>query len=153
MRLVCLHADTITALSSLHVPFDDLTPEGLWGTPYHLVGIAAAQRDVLKGFNVELEDITPAAIQSATGAANSDTLAYGSGGRLKDGTRLRTAYRGRHIEGTVRGGKVLVDGRSYDTPSHASRGISPEKKDWDFWEYHDDSSGSWEVLGREWQLR
>ena len=39
MRLLCLGADTVNALISLHVPFDDLTPNGLWGTTNHLVGL------------------------------------------------------------------------------------------------------------------
>jgi hypothetical protein len=151
MRLVCLHADTIKALSGLHVPFDDLTPDGLWGSPYHLVGIGPEQRDVLKGFKVDLEDITPTAIQK--GGAGSDSLSYGNGGRLKEGMKIRTAFRGKHVEGLVRGGKVLIDGRSYDSPGHASRGISPEKKDWEFWEYQDEGAGTWQVLGREWQVR
>lgn len=65
MRLLCLHADTIRALASLHAPFDDLTPEGLWGTDYHLIGVTADQRDVLRGFGIDLEDVTPANIESA----------------------------------------------------------------------------------------
>jgi hypothetical protein len=59
VRLLCLHAQTIKALASLHAPFDDLTPDGLWGSEYHLIGITQAQRDVLSGWGIELEDITP----------------------------------------------------------------------------------------------
>jgi hypothetical protein len=153
MRLVCLHTDTIKALASLHVPFDDLTPDGLWGSPYHLVGVASEQRDVLKGFKVDLEDITPEVLQKAGGGAKAETLSYGNGGRLKEGMKLRTAFRGKQVEGLVRGGKVLIDGRSYDSPGHASRGISPEMQDWEFWEYQDENAGTWQVLGREWQVR
>jgi hypothetical protein len=68
VRLLCLHADTIRALASLHAPFDDLTPDGLWGTEYHLIGVTADQRDVLRGFGIDLEDVTPASLEGVGGA-------------------------------------------------------------------------------------
>ena len=37
MRLLCLHADTVQALQRLGTSVDDLTPQGLWDTPFHLV--------------------------------------------------------------------------------------------------------------------
>ena len=152
MRLLCVHTDTINALQRLHTPFDDLTPEGLWGTPYHLIGVSTEQRDVLKAFNVDLEDITPASLQRALGGgAAAENLSFGNGSQIRNGARLRTSYRGRYLEATVQGGKILMDGRSYDSPSHASRGITTNRNEWGFWEFFDDQSGRWQVLEREWQ--
>ena len=62
MRLLCVHNDIVAALRRLHTPFDELTPNGLWGTPYHLVGVSSEQRDVLTAFNVAFADITPDAL-------------------------------------------------------------------------------------------
>jgi hypothetical protein len=161
MRLLCVHTDTINALQRLHTPFDDLTPDGLWGTPYHLIGVSTEQRDVLKAFNVDLEDITPAALARALGSGAGGTasgagsenlnLSSGNGGQIRNGARLRTSYRGRYLEATVQGGKILLDGRSYDSPTHASRGITTNRNEWGFWEVYDDQSGRWQVLEREWQ--
>src|SRR5829696_7165810 len=101
MRLLCVHTDTIQALSRLHTPFDDLTPDGLWGTPYHLIGVSTEQRDVLKAFNVDLEDITPASLQRALGGGGGTVgsenvnLSSGNGGQIRNGARLRTSFRGR----------------------------------------------------------
>ena len=152
MRLLCVHTDTINALQRLHTPFDDLTPDGLWGTPYHLIGVSTEQRDVLKAFNVDLEDITPASLQRALGGgAATESLSAGNGSQIRNGARLRTSYRGRYLEATVQGGKILLDGRSYDSPAHASRGITTNRNEWGFWEFFDDQSGRWQVLEREWQ--
>jgi hypothetical protein len=66
MRLVCLHADTIDALKRLSIQFDDLTPNGLWSSQYHLVGLTRAQLDALETFQVPVEDVTPAQLAQAT---------------------------------------------------------------------------------------
>src|ERR687896_10597 len=65
MRLVCLHADTDDALRSLNIQFDDLTPNGLWSSQYHLVGLTPDQIEALEAFDVEAEDITPAQLAQA----------------------------------------------------------------------------------------
>ena len=65
MRLVCIHADTVDALQRLNIQLDDLTPQGLWSTPYHLVGLTADQSDALEQFQVEMEDLTPAPLLQA----------------------------------------------------------------------------------------
>src|SRR5918912_1107405 len=65
MRLVCIHADTVDALQRLNIQVDDLTPQGLWSTPYHLVGLTADQSDALEQFQVEMEDLTPAPLLQA----------------------------------------------------------------------------------------
>jgi hypothetical protein len=69
MRLISLHADTVQALERLHIPFDDLTPDGLWGSPYHLLGLTAEQRAVLDSWNLKVNDVTPAMLGSAHAAA------------------------------------------------------------------------------------
>ena len=65
MRLISLHVDTVRALERLRVPFDDLTPDGLWGSPYHLVGLTSDQCAVLAGWNLEVPDLTPAKLSDA----------------------------------------------------------------------------------------
>jgi hypothetical protein len=67
MRLLCLHADTVQALQRLGTTVDDLTPAGLWDTPYHLVTVSAEQRDALQRLRVTLDDVTPTALRDAAG--------------------------------------------------------------------------------------
>jgi hypothetical protein len=56
MRLLCLHADTVQALQQLGTSVDDLTPAGLWDTPYHLVTVSPEQREALQRLRVALPD-------------------------------------------------------------------------------------------------
>jgi hypothetical protein len=74
MRLVCLHADTVQALQRLGTSVDDLTPGGLWDTPYHLVTVSPEQRDALQRLRVTMDDITPTALRDAlpTGAVGGE---------------------------------------------------------------------------------
>src|SRR5947209_3018607 len=67
MRLISLHADAVRALERLRVPFDDLTPDGLWGSSYHLIGITEEQRAVLDAWNLGVNDVTPRVIADASG--------------------------------------------------------------------------------------
>jgi hypothetical protein len=69
MRLLCLHADTVQALERLGTSVDDLTPQGLWDTPYHLVTVSPEQRDALQRLRVTLDDVTPTALRDGGGAA------------------------------------------------------------------------------------
>jgi hypothetical protein len=69
MRLLCLHADTVEALERLGTSVDDLTPGGLWGTPYHLVTVSPEQRDALQRLRVTLDDVTPTALRDGAGTA------------------------------------------------------------------------------------
>jgi hypothetical protein len=69
MRLLCLHVDTVEALQSLGTSVDDLTPDGLWDTPYHLVSVSAEQRDALQRLRVTLDDVTPTALRDGGAAA------------------------------------------------------------------------------------
>jgi hypothetical protein len=72
MRLLCLHADTVQALQRLGTSIDDLTPGGLWDTPYHLVTVSPEQRDALQRLRVALDDVTPTALRDG-GAATTTT--------------------------------------------------------------------------------
>jgi hypothetical protein len=81
MRLICLHEDTVTALQRLGTTVEDLTPSGLWDTPYHLVTVSAEQRDALQRLRVTLDDVTPTALRdgAASGAtAQASTRAAGA---------------------------------------------------------------------------
>jgi hypothetical protein len=68
MRLLCLHADTVEALHRLGTSIDDLTPGGLWETPYHLVSVSVEQRDALQHLRVTLDDVTPTALRDGVPA-------------------------------------------------------------------------------------
>jgi hypothetical protein len=69
MRLLCLHADTVQALQRLGTAVDDLTPQGLWDTPFHLVTVSPEQRDALQRLRVTLDDVTPTALRDFAGAS------------------------------------------------------------------------------------
>jgi hypothetical protein len=71
MRLLCLHTDTVQALQRLGTSVEDLTPGGLWNTPYHLVSVSPEQRDALQRLRVTLDDVTPAALRDGGAAATT----------------------------------------------------------------------------------
>jgi hypothetical protein len=71
MRLLCLHADTVQALQRLGTPVDDLTPQGLWDTPFHLVTVSPEQRDALQRLRVTLDDVTPTALRDVDAGRTS----------------------------------------------------------------------------------
>jgi hypothetical protein len=75
MRLLCLHADTVQALQRLGTSVDDLTPAGLWDTPYHLVTVSPEQRDALQRLRVALDDVTPTVLRDGGGAATTSAAA------------------------------------------------------------------------------
>lgn len=68
MRLLCLHAETVQALQRLGTSLDDLTPGGLWDTPYHLVSVSVEQRDALQRLRVTLDDVTPTVLRDGAAA-------------------------------------------------------------------------------------
>jgi hypothetical protein len=282
MRLVCIHADTVDALKRLNIEFDDLTPQGLWSSAYHLVGLTVDQCDALEQFQVQVEDLTPAPLLNAadqdvrgaartasappasptaaaqagasgagqrqsadvsatssdqagretpravTGAESEVPLAQGrDGGTRADGpeakaeakaearpgaqaqataqaqpqgassrpqpagvpkagggkgnaatpaqgarkgqpapptqggqaagsgqrygtTRLRISVAGKYTEATVANGKIVVGGRSFDSPDQAAAELTKSRGDWTFWEYYDSADGKWRMLTRDW---
>jgi hypothetical protein len=86
MRLLCLHADTVQALQRLGTSVEDLTPGGLWETPYHLVTVSAEQRDALQRLRVALDDVTPTALRDRGAiAATAQTAAAPQAARAAAG--------------------------------------------------------------------
>jgi hypothetical protein len=257
MRLISLHEDAVRALERLRVPFDDVTPEGLWGSQYHLIGVTAEQRSVLDSWNLEVNDVTPQVIsaadlapqlkeswpqprprpigemraeapaessrvnspraaqpdahaepaasagadaevpvpmheepkkhgdplgdtavereivgraaaaaesrsdtstrQRATNGASTNNrggateTAAPAKAQQHDPTRLRVSIGGKYREASVKQGKILLDGHTYDSPAAATKSVAPSKNDWVFWEYFDADAGKWRMLDRDWQ--
>jgi hypothetical protein len=85
MRLLCLHADTVEALRRLGTSVDDLTPGGLWDTPYHLVTVSAEQRDALQRLRVTLDDVTPTALRDGPALAAAAASDRDVGSRERGG--------------------------------------------------------------------
>lgn len=222
MRLISLHVDTVRALERLRIPIDDLTPDGLWGSVYHLVGVTAEQRAVLDAWSVSVNDITPAMLAGAMaqttpqlrdawqakrpaaepradarsegsplldrasgwgaprGATADDATvmssepkhhgdplerevapaagtdgahAEGNGAAempARDPSKLRVSIGGKYRDASVKKGKILFDGQTYDTPAQATKSVAPAKGDWVFWEYFDAEAGKWRMLDRDW---
>jgi hypothetical protein len=77
--------------------------------------------------------------------------APGQGGGQRYGTtRLRISVAGKYTEATVANGKIVVGGRSFDTPDQAASELTKSRGDWTFWEYYDSTDGKWRMLTRDW---
>lgn len=63
MRLLALRAETMQAMRRLKLPCDDITPIGLWGSDMFLIGVNNDQFEVLRLWNVQTEDVTPATLR------------------------------------------------------------------------------------------
>jgi hypothetical protein len=63
MRLLALRAETMAGMRRLKLPCDDITPIGLWGSDMYLIGVNNEQFDVLRAWNVQTEDVTPASLR------------------------------------------------------------------------------------------
>ena len=63
MRLLALRAETMEAMRRLKLPCDDITPIGLWGSDMYLIGVNNEQFEVLRLWNVQTEDVTPATLR------------------------------------------------------------------------------------------
>jgi hypothetical protein len=63
MRLLALRTETMQAMRRLKLPCDDITPIGLWGSDMYLIGVNNEQFEVLRLWNVQTEDITPATLR------------------------------------------------------------------------------------------
>ncbi|MDB4874264.1 MAG: hypothetical protein JWM41_710, partial [Gemmatimonadetes bacterium] len=69
----------------------------------------------------------------------------------RDPTKLRVSVGGKYREASVKKGKILLDGQSFDSPAQATKSVAPAKGDWVFWEYFDADAGKWRMLDRDWQ--
>ena len=66
---------------------------------------------------------------------------------LKDGLKLRKIYKGEFLEAVVDNGKILFNGKRYNSPSKAGcDATGTSVNGWIFWEYLDENSGSWRLL-------
>lgn len=72
------------------------------------------------------------------------------GGQRYGTTRLRISVAGKYTEATVTNGKIVVAGRSFDTPDQAAAELTKSRGDWTFWEYYDSADGKWRMLTRDW---
>lgn len=63
MRLLAIRAETMQGIRRLKLPCDDITPLGLWGSDMFLIGVNNDQFEVLRTWNVQTEDVTPAALR------------------------------------------------------------------------------------------
>ncbi len=144
MRILSLHQEDLSRLGQLGVPLRDLTPQGLDGTPYHLVSATADQAAALKDLGVDHEDVTPRAVREAPPA---EPGLMSRGGVIPNGTRLRLTYKGKPFEAEVRGGAIMLNGRAYDNPSLAARGAGHRSVNgWKVWEYFNQIDETWRRL-------
>jgi len=150
MRIICLHENKLAPLLQVGAAIEDLTPNSLWDTPYHLVSMSDEQFQALReiyGETVqhEMEDVTPTiATRPLTEAGG---FLYCRGGRIPNGTRLHAHHLSRDYEAEVRGGKVWFNQKAYDSPSKAARAITKTQTNgWRFWGYYDEELGQWRNL-------
>src|SRR5437016_3616097 len=76
-------------------------------------------------------------------------------GRIPHGTRLKGRYKGREYEAKVENGRVIWNGKSFESLSYAavaviqSTGSSrPTENGWRFWEAQDPKTGEWVFTGQ-----
>jgi hypothetical protein len=148
MRVICLHEDAVRRLKELGTEIKDLTPFGLDGTPYHLVTATADQARALKQLGIRHEDATPKVIANLP-PRDSKGFLYCRGGKIPNGTKLRTTYKSQPVEAEVRGGSIWIEGNRYDNPSSAARAVGHGSVNgWTAWEYYDEAERKWFVLDR-----
>lgn len=150
MRIICLHENKLAPLLQVGAAIKDLTSNGLWDTPYHLVSMSDEQFEALleiygETSQHEMEDVTPDI--ATRPLAEASGFLYCRGGRIPNGTRLRAHYLARDYEAEIRNGKVWFNQKAYDSPSKAARAITKNQANgWRFWEYYDEESGLWRSL-------
>lgn len=151
MRLVCIHAAKLHPLVQMGAAIDDVTPQGIWDTEYHLVSMSEEQYAALEPLygkpaaNNGYQDITPSIIKSANISANG--FLYCRGGKIPNGLKLRGSHLSKKYEAEVKGGKVWLNQKGYDSPSKAARSITKSSiNGWTWWEYFDEHSKEWRSL-------
>jgi hypothetical protein len=73
-----------------------------------------------------------------------------AGGQRYGTTRLRISGAGKYTEATVANGKIVIGGRTFDSPDQAAAELTKSRGDWTFWEYYDSTDGKWRMLTRDW---
>lgn len=145
MRLVCVQREKLQPLVQFGAPIQDLTPKGLWDTSYHVVSMSDEQFAALQkllGDHSAFQDITPKSLAQHAPAGSG--FLYSRGGRIPNGTKLRARHLSREYQAEVKGGRVWVGDRPYDSPSNAAVALTKTSVNgWKFWEYLDEQSGKW----------
>jgi hypothetical protein len=106
-------------------------------------GQQAAQKGAGKGAG-------PQVVPPAQGNRKGQPAQNQGGGQRYGTTRLRISVAGKYTEATVANGKIVVAGRSFDTPDQAAAELTKSRGDWTFWEYYDSADGKWRMLTRDW---
>lgn len=66
---------------------------------------------------------------------------------LPEGTKLRAKYKGKMIEAEVIGNGLKCKGENYRSPSAAAcAATGTSVNGWHFWDFFDDSSGTWRPI-------
>jgi hypothetical protein len=255
MRLLAIRAETMQGIRRLKLPCDDITPLGLWGSDMFLIGVNNDQFEVLRTWNVQTEDVTPAALREfhteapaiptfpsagntasgarpsaigvstatppqraagtptppmpaasvpaapapaaasaapapaatkappAKGAAAAPAVELAANGAvaperqapaltLEKGApakgrseadikttdtkessanagKLRMTVDGEHLYAEIKGGKIQLKDRTYDSLAHARDSIRRERNKVAVWEYFDEGVKAWRVLNRD----
>jgi hypothetical protein len=151
MRLVCVHEEKLSPLMQFGVAIADLTPSGLWGSRYHIVSMSDEQFAALEKIfgkaskEAGYEDMTPEIV--AKPVETSPGFLFCRGGKIPNGTKLRAYYLSQLYEAEVRGSRVWLNDKRYDSPSKAARAITKNNVNgWKFWEYYDEQAGKWYSL-------
>jgi hypothetical protein len=92
----------------------------------------------------------PQVAPPAQGSRKGQPAQAQGGGQRYGTTRLRISVAGKYTEATVANGKIVVAGRSFDTPDQAAAELTKSRGDWTFWEYYDSADGKWRMLTRDW---
>ena len=100
-----------------------------------------------KGGGKPAPPVTPPAQGNRKG---QPVQSQGASGQRYGTTRLRISVAGKYTEATVANGKIVVAGRSFDTPDQAAAELTKSRGDWTFWEYYDSTDGKWRMLTRDW---
>jgi hypothetical protein len=123
MRLLALRAETMQAMRRLKLPCDDITPIGLWGSDMYLIGVNNDQFEVLRLWNVQTEDVTPATLRDL----HTDSVAIPtspSAGNAASGARS-PAGKGAPSAASASSPSALVPPSSPQRPASPSAGAAP----------------------------
>jgi hypothetical protein len=90
----------------------------------------------------------------------------GSDITIPNGATLRGRYRGKYFQASVQGGRIVMDGEKYESPSAAARAVLARQRvvgaaasvnGWRFWEMeYPAGSGQWRRLDsfrKPWQVK
>ena len=151
MRIISINETSLSPLIQMGASINDLTPEGLGDTGFHLVVLSDEQYSAMQqlyGKSMRgIEDITPKGVKS--GQQTTSGFLFCKGGKIPNGIKLRASYLSRYHQADVRNGKIWIEQKSFNNPSSAARSITKSQVNgWDFWGYQDKATGKWQTLSR-----